>query len=253
MLKMSVVTVCYQAEKSIEKTIQSVIQQDYPEKEYWIIDGGSTDKTIDIISEYAKKYSCIKWISEPDKGIYNAMNKAVQYVTGEYVYYLNCGDLFSSDSVLTMVAQKAECHPADIIYGDIIVQYTDSKKRAYYVKWKRMNSFLIALGITICHQAVFTRRDLLHKKGFDEEFELWADQEFFMYWMKKQCSIGTINICVCDYDAYGVSASGDSLERVFIESDRITKKYTPVVYYLTVLPKALLRVYRRAQRRKNGN
>lgn len=249
MIKITVVTVCYQAEKTIEKTIQSVVNQDYSELEYWIVDGKSTDKTVDIILKYAKEYPFIKWLSEPDEGIYNAMNKAAKLATGEYIYFLNCGDLFVDSQVIHDVLEFAEEGRPDLLYGNIYIDYGTERKKIEYVKWKRLHSVWIALGITICHQAIFAKRKLLVERGFDEKFRFWADQEWLMYCMAQKQTVQSFERQICVYDAYGVSSSGENLEIIFRESDDITRKYTPVIYYATVIPKYFLRIYRRIQKK----
>lgn len=252
MLKLSIITVCYNAEEYIEKTMQSVLVQSYDNIEYLIIDGLSTDRTLDIVKEYQKKYNNIRLVSEKDTGIYNAMNKGASYATGEYIYFLNCGDLFFNDKTVEQVMSKIEKDAPDILYGDIDIDYRTHKKRILYAERKRLRKLWIALGITVCHQAVFAKTVLVKERGFDESFKLWADQEWMMHQLMKKIDIQTINMPVCIYDGFGASASTDNLEQVFIESDRITKKYAPIIYYMTKPAKLILRMYRRVQRRNKG-
>lgn len=111
----SVVTVCYNAVTEIERTIQSVIGQSYPNIEYIIIDGGSKDGTVDLIRKYADKLAY--WISEPDKGIYDAMNKGIAVSTGDWICFLNAGDWFAGTRVLAEVGQEAQNTQAIILCG----------------------------------------------------------------------------------------------------------------------------------------
>lgn len=115
--KITVITVSYNAENLIEKTILSVINQSYPHVEYIIIDGGSSDRTVDIIKKYADKISY--WISEPDKGIYDAMNKGILKASGKWINFMNCGDYFYNNDVLTNIFNH-DHNNIDIIYGDSI-------------------------------------------------------------------------------------------------------------------------------------
>lgn len=114
----SIITITYNAVRLVEQTLLNVLSQSYPNIEYIVIDGGSTDGTVDIIRRYESGLAY--WVSEPDKGIYDAMNKGLQKATGDYVWFINAGDtLCSSDTVQSVVSrlQKRKALP-DIIYGD---------------------------------------------------------------------------------------------------------------------------------------
>ena len=114
--KISVVTVCYNAVNDIEKTILSVINQTYPNIEYLIIDGGSKDGTMDIVNKYKDKIDVI--VSEPDKGIYDAMNKGIDRATGDWINFMNAGDMFwEKDSILKVFAASGVDDSLDVIYG----------------------------------------------------------------------------------------------------------------------------------------
>lgn len=251
MLKLSVITVSYNAEESIRKTMESVLSQSYKNIEYLIIDGKSTDRTTDIVREYQKKYDNIRLLSEKDSGIYNAMNKGAEYAAGAYIYFLNSGDLFPEETTVEKVMEKIEIQKPDILYGDIDVDYKTNRRRIAYAGQKRLKKLWIALGITVCHQAVFAKTSLLKERGFDESFKLWADQEWMMQLLKKKAVVETLELPVCVYDGFGASSQAANLELVFKESDQITKKYTPLLYYITKPMKLALRMYRRWQKRKS--
>ena len=118
----SIVTVSYNAVLTIEQTILSVINQTYPNVEYIIIDGGSTDGTVDIIKKYANKIAY--WVSEPDKGIYDAMNKGGLKATGDFIQFLNAGDWFENEHVIEKIF-KDWYKRVDVIYGDMIIRRSD--------------------------------------------------------------------------------------------------------------------------------
>ena len=119
-MKISVVTVCYNSVNTIEETMLSVLNQTYPDIEYIIIDGGSTDGTVDIIRKYAARLGY--WISEPDKGIYDAMNKGIAAATGDYINFMNSGDMFASNDVLSSFKNFVSDDP-EIVYGDVKLSY----------------------------------------------------------------------------------------------------------------------------------
>lgn len=162
-MKISIVTVCFNAESIIEETIKSVISQTYKDIEYIIIDGNSTDSTMSIIKKYADKIH--KIISEPDKGIYDAMNKGISLASGTYINFMNAGDTFSSpDAVENVVSQIAE--ESDIVYGDsTMIGYNG---HAYFDSADTEVSKINKKPI-YRHNASFTRTSLHKKFPFETE------------------------------------------------------------------------------------
>lgn len=122
-LLISVVTVCYNAADTIEKTMLSVLNQTYHDIEYIIIDGGSTDGTVEIIRKYADRIAY--WVSEPDKGIYDAMNKGIKVATGEWINFMNAGDEFVDANVLDKLFFAKTVANVDVIYGNTLMKYTE--------------------------------------------------------------------------------------------------------------------------------
>ena len=123
--KITIITVSYNAATSIEPTILSVINQTYPNIEYIVIDGGSNDGTVDIIKKYQNKISY--WVSEPDKGIYDAMNKGIRMATGDWINFMNAGDTFFCDTSLNLLFIPEPESDIDIIYGDTEFIYAFGK------------------------------------------------------------------------------------------------------------------------------
>ena len=132
-MKISIITVCKNAENAIERTMLSVVTQScFNENiEYLIIDGASTDKTVEIIKQYANKYP-VKWISEPDSGIYNAMNKGIKLATGEYLLFLNAGDYLVHYNILKSLINLFGNDAFDVIYGNILC--VNPKSNEYSIK-----------------------------------------------------------------------------------------------------------------------
>lgn len=176
--KFSIITVCFNAKELIEKTVQSVLAQTYPHIEYIIIDGGSTDGTLAIVNKYAGRISRI--VSEPDNGIYDAMNKGIRLSTGGWLYFPNAGDTFVDTDLLARVAAFLAKHAsAEIIYGDIqrtnlTGQWvTNEKTYAGEIKDKRYlftNMF--------CQQRAFIKRTVFEELGeFDISYKVIADYD----------------------------------------------------------------------------
>lgn len=179
-MKISVITVCKNAEKDIEQCIQSVVDQTYQNLEYIIVDGCSQDGTQDIIGKYRNQIS--RFISEPDNGLYQAMNKGIRYSSGDFICFLNADDYFIDREVITDVAQFLTEHPdCDFAYGNLEVRYSAEKK--VLVKPPMPEG---ALEELICgclpHQASFTRADLFFSKigFFSERYRISSDYEWFL-------------------------------------------------------------------------
>lgn len=183
--KISIVTVCYNAVETIEETILSVLNQTYKEIEYIIIDGGSKDGTTDIIKNYENKISF--WISESDNGIYDAMNKALIHVTGDWVFFLNAGDFFYSQTVLSSINWKDyELETIGGIYGDtkVLTIYgvvNDMVRDTFFTR----KSLKLQPRMGFNHQGVFIKTFLAKNVGFDLSYKLCADYNMIYNIFKK--------------------------------------------------------------------
>ncbi len=183
-MKVSIITVCFNSERTISTAIESVIMQKYPDIEHIIIDGASTDKTFEIIQSYGNKIS--KLISEPDNGIYDAMNKGIKIATGEIIGTLNSDDLYIDNQVISDVV-KAFGSNIDLLYGDLFYvkkNNTDSIIR----KWKstnfKKNSF--KNGWHPPHPTFFVKKNIYNKYGaFNLDYKLAADFELMLRFMEK--------------------------------------------------------------------
>ncbi len=195
MPRISIITVCYNAGKTIEPTIQSVINQTFLNFEYIIIDGASTDNTLNIINKYKDNITHI--ISEPDKGIYDAMNKGLQQARGEYVIFMNAGDTFHSCETLEKIFQK--CLNADVIYGDTLL--TDSnfnitgKRRLRPPKHLQYKHF--SKGMLVSHQAFIAKRKIAH--FFDLNYKYSADFDWTLKILKKARNICNTQLVVAHF------------------------------------------------------
>ena len=177
----SIITACLNAENTIEQTILSVINQTYPNIEYIIIDGGSTDGTLDIIKKYEDRIA--KWISEPDSGVYDGMNKGIIHSTGDILCFLNSGDLLYDKDTINNVVDRFSDNNVYGVYGNVEV-LNDFRKDKLIRGCKVTPNKLLYRHI--CHQALFVRRFLFDEIGmYSTSFKLASDHEFIIKSIKK--------------------------------------------------------------------
>lgn len=235
----SIVTVCLNALQTIERTLHSVLNQTYPKIEYIVVDGMSSDGTYEVIQKFSDR---IRIIHETDSGIYDAMNKGASAAAGEYIYFLNSGDVLKSANTITNIVKKLENSRPDIICGNVNYVYgKDKQVLRRYFKSHRFNMLCVAAGWSVCHQAVLCRTKFFGEKLFDTSYVIWADQELFAYLIRKNCSIKYVDETVCDFDAYGFSYGKNNLQISREECDRINKMYHNPWRYFFYLPKWIVR------------
>lgn len=183
-MKISIITVVLNNEKTIERAILSVLNQDYQNIEYILIDGGSTDDTLKIINKYRGKIAVL--LSEKDQGIYDAMNKGINNSSGKVVYFLNADDEFYDKHVISDVAKQIEANKdADYFYGGVVSRNIFGGK-SENIRMKRISNNAIKFGQNIPHQALFVRRYLFEKLGlFDLRYKINADYEWECRLVKK--------------------------------------------------------------------
>lgn len=192
--KITVITVVFNGEKIIENTIKSVINQDYDNIEYIIIDGGSVDNTVEIIKKYETGISY--WVSEPDKGIYDAMNKAVSLSTGKWINFMNAGDYFYSSKVVSEIfSEEKEYSEYSAVYGDAEYRLNDYSyiREGYECDRDHFMPF--------SHQAAFVKRDIANKFKFNVKYKIAADTEFFLRLNRLNHKLKHVPVIVCSYDA----------------------------------------------------
>lgn len=207
MQTVSVVTISYNNKVGLEQTIPSVAIQTYPNIEYIIVDGGSSDGSVDVIKKYANKVSY--WVSEPDKGIYNAMNKALKKTTGDYLLFLNSGDYFCSADVLSLIFKDE--HHADLLIGRQKFISANGKvgiSPKLHADEIDMEYFLSS---TLPHQATFIKRSLLCERGgYDESYRICADWVFWIQAVvEHKCSIEILPQAISYMDNGGISSDMD--------------------------------------------
>lgn len=222
--KISVVTVCYNAEEEIEETILSIINQTYDNIEYIVIDGGSNDKTLSIIDLYANKIK--KVVSEPDNGIFDAMNKGLDLATGDWISFMNSGDLFYDNNTIQKVFDKNITEKIGVIYGK-----ADSKKGVLRMTpFYKQRSKLSPMGI--CHQSLFVRADLAKIHKFDLSYKVAADYNMIKCIYNDGYELFDTNIIISFYDLSGFSARNAILQ--LNEITRICNMEGRWTYYLNL-------------------
>jgi glycosyltransferase involved in cell wall biosynthesis len=191
----SIITVVYNNVKGIKETIQSVINQTYKNIEFIIIDGKSNDGTLDVINKYKDNINI--FISESDKGIYDAMNKGINLASGDYIIFMNSGDIFYDNKVLSTIFKNR--NNSDVIYGDHCQDFGSYKtiiKAKYPSKREPM---------TFCHQSVFVKSNLLKKNKFNLQYKICSDRDLFIRIFNQNVKYRYYDIVVSRIEAFGAS------------------------------------------------
>ena len=202
----TVITVTYNAEQTLMRTIKSVQEQTYPHIEHIIVDGKSSDGTVDLIKKHKTEQT--KWISEKDNGIYDAMNKATEMATGNYICYLNAGDAFyEKDTVAKIISTAQQFQLPDILYGETVVVNNDGDflynrrlKAPESLNWKSFKQ-----GMLVCHQAFIIKRSIF--EPYDLTYRFSADVDWCIRLMKKSKSIVNTHLIMIKYLNEGVTTA----------------------------------------------
>jgi len=226
-MKLSIITINFNNVSGLLKTIESVISQTFRGFEYIVIDGGSSDGSVEVIKEYADKITC--WVSEPDNGIYNAMNKGVLKATGEYCLFLNSGDWFVDNEVVKDFINSN--FNDDIISGNLILLCNERSEIRYAIK-KEDLGFEHLFNNRIPHPATFIKRLLFDKYGlYNENFKIVSDWEFFLKCLIVfNCTYSHIDRLVSNYDLNGISSNPKYMLLQETEKEETFQKYVPRIY-----------------------
>lgn len=225
-MHLTIVTINLNNCKGLQKTIESVLHQDFSEFEYIIVDGDSTDNSVETIKNAAELATVpFYWISEPDNGIYEAMNKGIRMSKGEYLLFLNSGDFLVDNDVLNKVFQIG--FSDDITIGNCDV--SRNGKVIFHAIPPDEISFAAFYGRTIPHQSAFIKRSLFKKFGlYNENLRLHSDYEFFIKTLIiNNCSYHHIPLTIANYNLEGLSSSKNSKTTLKTEYNDIIQRYIP--------------------------
>ena len=223
-MKLSIITVNLNNREGLQRTIDSVVSQSFKDFEWIVIDGGSTDGSKELIEQYADRFAY--WVSEPDKGIYNAMNKGIKVAKGEYLQFLNSGDWLWDGDILQEVLSDEVCGNADIVYGKTMVHDVNGYVFESGHHFDPFTPYSL-VAYSMPHQSTFTKRMLFERIGlFDEEFRLSGDLDFFFRAIIINHALTKhIDRSITHFAGGGLSMTAPGLEAE--EKKMILEKYMP--------------------------
>lgn len=217
----SLIIPTYNAEKTIQKALKSILSQTYQNFEVWVIDGESKDKTLNIVKEFSAKDTRVHWLSEKDQGVYDAMNKGIHHSKGEWLYFLGADDVFYDDSVLEQLNKYISEYPAlKILYGDV---YSSRFKGTYDGDFTSEK----ILNYNICHQAIFFKREVFDLVGrFNVQYRIYADWAHNWSWFfNKEIRHQYISLTIANYADGGLSSSGMKDEQFNQDKEELKLRY----------------------------
>lgn len=262
----SIITITFNSEKTVERTLKSVLNQTFKDYEYIIVDGASKDGTMDIVRKYEPLFAGrMKWKSEPDTGIYNAMNKGIMRSTGEIIGIVNSDDWLEPDAleILADEIAKDDTNRSKILTGEVLFHYEDGDPQLYPTSYERYAHFATRYRMGLNHPATFVPRCIYDKMGiFDEQFKLYADADFIIRCYNAGVPVHFIHQVLSNMADGGASNTRDkrSLSDSLLKYKKHAKSKseyrrlyikTYINWYLSVLvPEWYVRYYRRSHNKK---
>ncbi|MBE7706629.1 MAG: glycosyltransferase [Cyanobacteria bacterium SIG30] len=214
MVKLSIITVCYNIKDDIEKTCESIVNQSWQDFEWIVVDGGSTDGTLEILKKYQDRINIL--ISEKDNGIYNAMNKGIKLASGKYLNFMNGGDSFYHNNILKSIFDNKE-YLSDVLYGHGYRKLNNPANNVSYAPQVLNKDFLFFR--TIHHQSAFIKKDIFEKFGFyNESYKIVSDYEMWLILYNNNASFEYLPYIVSEYTLGGISTN--YLTRKLASSER---------------------------------
>lgn len=262
----SIITISYNSEKTIERTIKSILAQTHKDYEYIIVDGASKDSTVEIIKKYEPLFEGrMTWKSEPDKGIYNAMNKGIMRSSGEIIGIVNSDDWLESNT-LQILADEISLNQSlrnQILTGEVLFHYDDGNTQLFPTSYERYEYYAKRYRMGLNHPATFVPRQIYEKYGtFDERFKLYADSDFIIRCYKANVGVHFIHKVLSNMSDGGASNSSSrfELQDTFLKYKKHSKSKKEY-YYLcakarfflflkSMLPNRYIRWHRKRHNKK---
>lgn len=225
-MKVSIITVCYNREKTIRDAIESVLAQDYNDIEYIIVDGASKDGTMNVVNEYKDRVS--KIVSEIDRGMYEAINKGIKMATGDVIGLVHSDDMLISNHVISDVVRQMETSGADMLYGNgIYVDINNIHKIKRIWRGGKFNRKMIKWGWLPLHTTVYIKRDVMMRYGlYDERYEISADTKLLMkYLYNSDIKVTYLNEFLIKMRMGGLSTTGAHMSHVWAEDVLLFRQF----------------------------
>ncbi len=222
MKKLSIITICYN-DPNLENTCKSIVEQTWQDFEWIVVDGGSNEEIQKIWNKY--KYRIDQFISEPDKGVYDAQNKGINLASGEYLNFLNSGDSYFDRNILSDIFKNTK-HTEDLLYGDIYRTYNDFPEKNSYRKYKEKLNKKFFIPYNLNTQAIFVKRDLFEKYGmYNTTYKIVADLDRWLDFYEHNAKFKYLNRVIVNYDMTGLSSSNGNQELHKKEKMNVLSKY----------------------------
>ena len=232
-MRLSLITINRNNATGLEKTMQSVVNQTFNEFEYIVVDGASTDDSVDVIRKYEPRFAHLIWVSEPDSGIYNAMNKGIRMASGDYIQILNSGDCLAAPDVTErMLKAIEEKRCPSILYGNMVKCFPNGRA---IVDKCYAGQEITMLGMytgTLNHDPAYIQRDLYDKYGYyDEELKIVSDWK----WYLQAIILGNekpvyVDLNVTLFDMTGISENAESKQKIKDERNKVLKELVPSTF-----------------------
>lgn len=243
-MKISIITVCFNAQDTIEETLINIANQSYKNFEHIVIDGASTDRTIKIINKYKDNIS--NFLSEPDNGIYDAMNKGIKLATGDFIFFLNANDVLYDENVLKNVAEILDKNPdAKFLFGDVN-NISEDKKTSVIQSYDKVKNVFYFINGNICHQSIFYHRSLFDEFGhYSNQFKIYADWDFNIKCLvENKVEAIHLPITISNFQFGGMCTNIDNRKLFKLENDILIKKHFPKYRFLIKTDRFLMKNFK---------